>query len=348
MEISNNVFVPNILQESIYNQQKLSLSSALFKARKLFLIDDIEADSMGILMQSLMYLDSISDEPIELYINSGGGVVTSGMAVYHYMTSVMRSPIHTFCIGFAASMAAILFLAGSKRYAYEGTKIIIHDPSSVAPKCEKPGELKDRLTSLVKTKDLICHIISDRTGHPFDEISEIIKNDKIYDAEEAVSFGLATNIISREAVDYHNNPFASRPNGGFDTKRGLPAPTERYHMESDVKPSTDNVIIPAVPRSLLHLHKKDGTTVFRFGFSYRFTEDGKTVYANTDIVPAQTRFVNYKYNIDLGAADRTYECELSDGSGTVLLQASEIAKLYMDSRNKYLNNKIRRSALAPQ
>jgi len=342
----NNTFEPSIILENFNNAEQISLSSQLLKDRKIFLIGDINAESMAVLMQSLMYLESISDEPIDLYINSAGGQVASGMAVYRYITEVMKSPINTYSIGFSASMAAILYLAGEKRYMYEGTKIVIHDPSSVSDTCEKPEELKGRLKSLEKAKDMICHIIADRTGHPVDEISEIIKNDKIYDADEALEFGLATYIIRKEAEDYHNNPFISRPDGSHDTNRGLPPPLERYQVDSSWKPDPNDIIIPGVPKSLLHSHRKDNQTFFRFGFSYNFTGDGRTVYANTDIAPLQTKFENFKYIINLGAADKKYECELSDGSGTIVLTAEEISRLYTDSRNKYLANKVRRSALA--
>ena len=346
METTNNIFTPSILHESTSGATQLSLSSELFRSRKLFLIGDVNAESMGTLMQELMILDAESNEPIDLFINSVGGMVTSGIAVYRYMTEVMRSPIHTYCIGFAASMAAVLYLAGSKRFVYEGTKIVIHDPFSIAPSSEKPDELKDRLTSLEKTKDMICQIISDITEHPFDEISKIIKTDKIYDANEALEFGLATNIIKKETTNYHNNPFVSRPDGSHDTNRGLPPPIERYQEESAWKPNPGDIIIPAVPKSLLHLKRKDNTTVFRFGFSYRFSDDGRPVYANTDILPSQTKFDNYKYNLNLGAADKTYDCELSDGSGTVTMTALEIGKLFKEIRDKYLAKRARRSILS--
>lgn len=339
METTNNIFVPNILHESTSSATQLSLSSELFRSRKLFLIGDVNAESMGTLMQALMYLDLESNEPIELYINSAGGQVLSSIGAYRYMTEAMKSPIHTYCIGVASSMASLLYLAGTERHIYEGTTIGLHYPANY----EQPEEAKDRFLELGDTKDMICRIIADRTGHTFDEISNIIKKDKIYDADEALEFGLATNVIKKKAVDYHNNPFTFRPD---DFQRGLPPPIERYQAELIDNSGSNNVIIPNVPKSLLHVKRKDNTTVFRFGFSYRIPDDGKIIYANADIPPSQTRFVNYRYNIDLGMPDKQYDCELSDGSGIVILTASEIATLYKENRNKYLANKVRRSALA--
>ena len=203
METTNNIFVPNILHESTSSATQLSLSSELFRSRKLFLIGDVNAESMGTLMQALMYLDLESNEPIELYINSAGGQVLSSIGAYRYMTEAMKSPIHTYCIGVASSMASLLYLAGTERHIYEGTTIGLHYPANY----EKPEELMDSLLALDNTKDMICRIIADKTGHTFDEISDIIKNGKIYNAEEALNFGLATHIFRKDAVNYHNNPF---------------------------------------------------------------------------------------------------------------------------------------------
>ena len=114
----DNVFVPYTYRETRAGIEAVSMPSELFRERKLFLIGEIDSTSMGVLMQSLMCLDSISDEPIELYINSPGGDVHSGLGVYRYMTEQMRSPLHTFCIGSCASMAVILYLAGDERFIY--------------------------------------------------------------------------------------------------------------------------------------------------------------------------------------------------------------------------------------
>ena len=168
--------------------------------RKLFLVGDINSSSMGVLMQSLMILDDMSDEPIDLYINSGGGEIHSGLAVYHYITEQLRSPIRTYCIGTVASMGAVLYLSGGERYMYRGTEIMIHEPASISGMSEKPDQLKDRLEILEKAKMMLCRIIADRTEHTLEEITEITKKDAFYDADEAVKFGLATDIIGKEAV----------------------------------------------------------------------------------------------------------------------------------------------------
>ena len=194
----SNIFIPCSYHETRNGIEYVTLPSELFKARKLYLVDEVTPVSMGVLLQSLMCLEDISDEPVELYINSRGGEVSSGMAVYRYITEQMQSPVHTYCIGLAASMAAILYLAGERRYIYDGCQIMIHAPASISGNAEKPEELKDRLEILESTKSMACRIIADRTGRSIDEIAEITQKDKYFNADEALEYGLATYIIRRK------------------------------------------------------------------------------------------------------------------------------------------------------
>ena len=131
------------------------VSLELLKYRRIFLTEEINEKSACTLLQSLIYLDEISDEPIELYINSEGGEVSSGMAVYHYITQKIRSRVDTYCIGTVASMAALIYLAGTERYIFNGTKIIVHSPTSVSGTFEKPDQLKGKLDSLEKTRNAV-------------------------------------------------------------------------------------------------------------------------------------------------------------------------------------------------
>ncbi len=194
----NNFFVPSTYRESRHGTELVSMSSELFKERKIFLIGAVDGISMGILLQSLMCLDSLSDEPIDMFINSNSGEVSSGCAVYQYIMDNLQSELRTYCIGTAASMGSVLYLAGKERFMYEGTTIMIHDPSSISVAFENPTQLKDRLEILDKSKNMICNIIAERTGHTFDEITEITKKDAFFGADEAVEFGLATKVIGKE------------------------------------------------------------------------------------------------------------------------------------------------------
>ncbi len=196
----DNVFVPYTYRETRAGIEAVSMPSELFRERKLFLIGEIDSTSMGVLMQSLMCLDGISNEPIELYINSPGGDVHSGLGVYRYMTEQMRSPLHTYCIGSCASMAVIIYLAGDERYIFDGTELMIHDPASISGTFEKPDALRERLGMLENVKDTICRIIADRTDHDIEEIAEVTKKDTYFGADKALEFGLSTQIIGKETV----------------------------------------------------------------------------------------------------------------------------------------------------
>lgn len=194
----NYIFTPYTYRETRNGIESVTMPSELFKDRKLFLIGDVDSVSMGVLLQSLMCLDKISNEPIEMYINSPGGDVNSGLAVYRYITEQMRSPVHTYCIGRAASMGAIIYLAGDKRFMYAGTEIMIHDPASISGTYENPEQLRDRLAKIESIKEMLCEIIADRTNIKAEDIAEITKKDTYYTAEEAVKYGLATQIIIRK------------------------------------------------------------------------------------------------------------------------------------------------------
>lgn len=200
MANTNNNMIPYTYRETRNGIEYISMPSELFKNRKIFLIGDIDRFSAVFLLQSFMILDGISDEPIELYINSTGGEVSSGFAVYQFVTKQMKAPVNTIAIGIAASMAAILYLAGTERTMYEGTTIMIHDPSSISAAFEKPEQLKERLDMLEDIKDMSCRIIAERTGHTYNEIAELMKKDTYFGADEALKFGIATEIIKKGGI----------------------------------------------------------------------------------------------------------------------------------------------------
>ena len=147
-----------------------------------------------------MALDSESDEEITLYINSPGGEVSSGLAVYDFI-STMRSPVRTVVIGTAASMGAILFLAGKEREVMEHSIIMLHDPSYSTGDIggKKPHEIQKQVDKLMETRKELSTIIASVTGQPLEKIYEICKEDTFFNARESMEFGLATKMITREA-----------------------------------------------------------------------------------------------------------------------------------------------------
>ena len=190
----------NVIIESPRGPVVVPIDDKLLDQRCIFLNDEVDSASMTELIKQVKYLDSREDsgDEITLYINSPGGDVISGLALYDVLISA-KSPIRTVCIGNAASMGAILFLAGEKREMLPHTRLMIHDPSfgkmSIAGK--KPHELRQEVDSLERVKDTLAGIIAEKTGKSLEEICKVTANDTFFTAEEAIEFGLATGVCTK-------------------------------------------------------------------------------------------------------------------------------------------------------
>ena len=185
----------NILKETVRGTELIPLEDMLLEESEVFLVDEITPKSANNLIQKLIYLDSKDLGEITIYINSPGGEVISGLAVYDYI-KIMKSPVKTVCIGDAASMGAIIFLAGEKREMLPHTRILIHDPSygHLDVSGKKPHEIQRGVDSLNKVRETLAEIISEKTNKSLDEIYGITAEDNYFTAEEAIDFGLATGI----------------------------------------------------------------------------------------------------------------------------------------------------------
>lgn len=187
----------NVILESPRGYEVIPINDKLLDSRCLFLTEAVDSASMTELIKQVKYLDSRDDagEEITLFINSPGGSVISGLALYDVLTA-SKSPIRTVCIGDASSMGAILFLAGEKREMLPHTRLMIHDPSfgSMDVGGKKPHELRQEVESLERVKSVLAEIISAKTGKTSEEICKITANDTYFTAEEAMAFGLATDI----------------------------------------------------------------------------------------------------------------------------------------------------------
>ncbi|MDE7288404.1 MAG: ATP-dependent Clp protease proteolytic subunit [Oscillospiraceae bacterium] len=186
----------NVLKASVRGTDLIPLEDMLLEESEVFLVDEITPQSANLLIQKLMYLDSKDLGEITIYINSPGGEVISGLAVYDYI-KVMKSPVKTVCIGDAASMGAIIFLAGEKREMLPHTRILIHDPSygHLDVSGKKPHEIQQGVDSLNKVRETLADIISEKTNKSLDEIYGITAEDNYFTVEEAIEFGLATGIF---------------------------------------------------------------------------------------------------------------------------------------------------------
>lgn len=187
----------NYAKESAKGIEVLTLEDVLYSSREIFITDEVNASTSVKLIKELMVLDKLSDEEVTIYINSPGGEVISGMAVYDVIR-MMRAPVKTVCIGTAASMGAMLFLAGDKREMLPHTRLMIHDPAfgggNMAGK--KPHELQQYVEKLKQTQDIIVDIIAERTGKSKEEVRDTTKEDSYFNVDEAMEYGLATGVYA--------------------------------------------------------------------------------------------------------------------------------------------------------
>lgn len=189
----------NILMETVRGINAVSIEDKLFEEREIFLVDQVNAETTNQLIKQLMYLERTDNtKEVTLYINSPGGDVVSGLAVYDFLT-LMKSPIRTVCIGTAASMGAILFLAGDKREMLPHTRLMVHDPSYNHNDIggRKPHEIQHELDKLNEVREALARIIADKTGKSLEDVYKVTSEDTYYNAKEAIDFGLATSLIKK-------------------------------------------------------------------------------------------------------------------------------------------------------
>lgn len=190
----------NVIKETARGIQTISIEDELLAGREIFLTEQVDSATTNELLKQLMYLErQDNSKEVTIYINSPGGEVISGLAVYDYI-SMMKSPVRTVCTGTAASMGAILFLAGKKREMLPHTRLMIHDPSYSHNDIggRKPHEIQHELDKLNETREALARIIAEKTGKTLEEIYEVTASDTYYSTEEAIAFGLATGIMKGE------------------------------------------------------------------------------------------------------------------------------------------------------
>ena len=194
-----------IIKETAKGLQTIPIEDAFLMRRVVFLTSGVDAATSSELIKQLLHLEADAPgKPITFYINSPGGEVMSGLAVYDCIR-LLSSPVRTVCIGTAASMGSLLFLAGEERLMLPHSQLMIHDPSysHADYSHKKPDEIEEEIAELKKTRDILCGIIAERTGQPLDRIYEKTKLDSWFPPAEAIAFGLATGIISSADVITH-------------------------------------------------------------------------------------------------------------------------------------------------
>lgn len=170
------------------------IDARLLEERKVFLWGMVDDDSAKHVIDRLLYLDMQNNKEIQLLINSPGGYVTSGFAIYDTITS-LKSPVSTICTGLAASMGSILLSVGKKgrRFIQPHARVMIHQPSGGAQGQAANIEIQAR--EILKTREIGARILSENCGQPFDKIMKDFNRDYWMDAQESVEYGIVDGIL---------------------------------------------------------------------------------------------------------------------------------------------------------
>ena len=188
-------YIPNIIRETSEGLNQIPIQDILFQRREVECIGEITEDSVAALIIQLRYLHrEAPEQEITMYINSPGGEVSSGLALYDVMKAI-QCPIRTVCVGTAASMAAILFLSGDKRDMLAHSKVMIHDPLIPGGIGGSALKVDAVVRNLMQTRQTIADIISRHTGKSLEDVLAKTASDSYFDAEQAVEWGLADRII---------------------------------------------------------------------------------------------------------------------------------------------------------
>ena len=187
--------VPMVIEESSRGERSFDIFSRLLKDRIIFLDEEVNDVSAGLVVAQLLFLES--EDPtkdINLYINSPGGSVTAGMAIYDTMQYV-KCDVSTICIGMAASMGAFLLSGGTKgkRYALPNAEIMIHQPSGGAQ--GQATDIRIVADQILKTKKKLNEILAENTGQPLEVIERDTERDNYMTAEEAKAYGIIDEVI---------------------------------------------------------------------------------------------------------------------------------------------------------
>lgn len=194
------MLVPIVVEQSGRGERSYDIYSRLLKDRIVFLGGSIDDHMANLVIAQLLFLEAEDpDKDIHLYINSPGGVVTSGMAIYDTMRYI-KAPVSTICVGQAASMAALLLASGEKgkRFSLTNSRIMIHQPMG-----GYQGQATDihiHAQEILRMKQTLNQILADHSGQPFEKVSSDTERDYFMSGEEAKNYGIIDDIISRKIV----------------------------------------------------------------------------------------------------------------------------------------------------
>ena len=188
------MLIPTVIEKNNSGERCYDIYSRLLKDRIIILNGEIDDNTSNIIVAELLYLDSINNEDISLYINSPGGSVTAGMAIYDTMNYI-KSDVSTICVGIAASMASILLSSGTKgkRYALPNSEVMIHQPLGGVQ--GQATEIKIAAERILKLKDKVNKLLSINTNQDIKKIEYDTERDNFMNSEEALKYGLIDKIL---------------------------------------------------------------------------------------------------------------------------------------------------------
>ncbi len=187
--------VPYVIEQTSRGERNYDIYSRLLKDRIIFLGEEVNETTGSLVVAQLLFLESEDpNKDIHLYINSPGGMVTAGLAIYDTMQYI-KCDVSTICMGMAASMGAFLLAGGAKgkRYALPNSEIMIHQPSGGAK--GQATEIEIAAENILKTKKRLNEILAANTGKPYDVVAADTERDHYLTAQEAVEYGLIDSVI---------------------------------------------------------------------------------------------------------------------------------------------------------
>mgnify|MGYP002780389931 FL=1 len=200
VEIYNNTLVPMVVEQTARGERAFDIYSRLLKERIIFLTGPIFDQVASLVSAQLLFLESENpNKDIAFYINSPGGVVTAGLAMYDTMQYI-RSPVSTVCIGIAASAGSLLLTAGAKgkRFALPNSQVMIHQPSGGAQ--GQASDIAIQAREILKTRERLNQIYVHHTGQPLAEIEAKMERDTYMTALEAKEFGLVDEVVNQRPL----------------------------------------------------------------------------------------------------------------------------------------------------
>jgi ATP-dependent Clp protease, protease subunit len=191
--------VPMVIEQSARGERAFDIYSRLLKERVIFLVGEVEDYSANLIVAQLLFLESENpDKDIHLYINSPGGAITSGMAIYDTMQFI-KPDISTLCIGQAASMGAFLLAGGTKgkRFCLPNSRVMIHQP--LGGFRGQATDIKIHAEEILKTREQLNRLLANHTGQSIEQIEKDTDRDNFMNAEEAKNYGLVDQILTKRA-----------------------------------------------------------------------------------------------------------------------------------------------------